>query len=81
MTGRGAARAGAADPPDLLHIHIDGASRGNPGEAGFGTYVVIDYNGSAPDTVHDMGNIMVFDLQGVAENQLGFTTFASHFFV
>jgi ribonuclease HI len=22
-----------------LHIHIDGASRGNPGEAGFGVYV------------------------------------------
>ena len=55
--------------------------RGNPGEAGFGTYVVIDYNGSAPDTVHDMGNIRVFDLLGVAENQLGFTTFASHFIV
>ena len=28
-------------PPDtpLLHIHIDGASRGNPGEAGFGVHV------------------------------------------
>jgi len=24
---------------DILHIHIDGASRGNPGEAGFGVYV------------------------------------------
>lgn len=24
---------------DVLHIHIDGASRGNPGEAGFGVYV------------------------------------------
>jgi ribonuclease HI len=26
--------------PDTLHIHIDGASRGNPGEAGFGVSVV-----------------------------------------
>jgi ribonuclease HI len=24
---------------ELLHIHIDGASRGNPGQAGFGVYV------------------------------------------
>jgi len=24
---------------DALHIHIDGASRGNPGEAGFGVHV------------------------------------------
>ena len=41
MTGRGAARAahGAADPAELLHLHIDGASRGNPGEAGFGVHV------------------------------------------
>ena len=35
--------AGAGDRPraltDTLHIHIDGASRGNPGEAGFGVYV------------------------------------------
>lgn len=26
-------------PPPLLHLHIDGASRGNPGEAGFGVHV------------------------------------------
>lgn len=25
--------------PDALRIHIDGASRGNPGEAGFGVHV------------------------------------------
>jgi len=25
-----------------LHIHIDGASRGNPGEAGFGVYVATE---------------------------------------
>ena len=24
---------------EVLHIHIDGASRGNPGQAGFGVYV------------------------------------------
>ena len=24
---------------DVFHIHIDGASRGNPGQAGFGVYV------------------------------------------
>lgn len=28
---------------ETLHIHVDGASRGNPGEAGFGVHV------SAPD--------------------------------
>ena len=28
----------AAAPP-VLHLHIDGASRGNPGEAGFGVHV------------------------------------------
>lgn len=27
------------DPPPVLHLHIDGASRGNPGEAGFGIHV------------------------------------------
>lgn len=27
------------DRPDPLRIHIDGASRGNPGEAGFGVHV------------------------------------------
>jgi ribonuclease HI len=26
-------------PQDVLEIHIDGASRGNPGEAGFGVHV------------------------------------------
>lgn len=25
--------------PDLLQLHIDGASRGNPGEAGYGVFV------------------------------------------
>ena len=29
----------AAPGPARLHIHIDGASRGNPGEAGFGVHV------------------------------------------
>lgn len=28
-----------AAPGEPLHLHIDGASRGNPGEAGFGVYV------------------------------------------
>lgn len=28
-----------SQPPDLLLIHIDGACRGNPGEAGFGIHV------------------------------------------
>lgn len=28
-----------AGDPGLLHIHIDGASRGNPGDAGFGVFV------------------------------------------
>ena len=29
--------------PDVLHLHIDGGSRGNPGDAGFGVHV------TAPD--------------------------------
>jgi ribonuclease HI len=29
----------SAGPPVELRIHIDGASRGNPGDAGFGVYV------------------------------------------
>lgn len=29
----------AVSASDTLHIHIDGASRGNPGEAGFGIHV------------------------------------------
>jgi ribonuclease HI len=33
----------AAPAPEALEIHIDGASRGNPGEAGFGVWV------AAPD--------------------------------
>jgi ribonuclease HI len=28
-----------AGTPPVLHLHIDGASRGNPGEAGFGIHV------------------------------------------
>ena len=32
-----AAAPGGADP--VLHIHIDGGCRGNPGEAGFGVHV------------------------------------------
>ena len=28
-----------APPAPVLHLHIDGASRGNPGEAGFGVHV------------------------------------------
>jgi ribonuclease HI len=31
--------SGAATSPSVLHIHIDGGSRGNPGDAGFGVYV------------------------------------------
>ena len=27
------------DAADILHLHIDGASRGNPGDAGFGVHV------------------------------------------
>jgi ribonuclease HI len=29
----------SAPSPEHLHIHIDGGSRGNPGEAGFGVWV------------------------------------------
>lgn len=37
-----AATRGAA-APEVLHLHIDGGSRGNPGDAGFGVHV------TAPD--------------------------------
>jgi ribonuclease HI len=30
---------------DILHIHIDGASRGNPGDAGFGVFVADEAGG------------------------------------
>jgi ribonuclease HI len=29
----------AASPAEVLHLHIDGGSRGNPGDAGFGVHV------------------------------------------
>jgi ribonuclease HI len=32
-------------PPFVLHLHIDGASRGNPGEAGFGVHVTTPEGG------------------------------------
>jgi ribonuclease HI len=31
--------------PTVLHLHIDGASRSNPGEAGFGVYVTTPEGG------------------------------------
>ncbi len=30
------------DAADALHVHVDGACRGNPGEAGFGLYVTTE---------------------------------------
>ena len=38
-----AAVPSAGPVPDILHLHIDGGSRGNPGDAGFGVHV------TAPD--------------------------------
>lgn len=38
-------------PPETLHIHIDGASRGNPGEAAFGVHVR-DAGGSERATLY-----------------------------
>jgi ribonuclease HI len=35
----------SGDPPPVLHLHIDGGSRGNPGEAGFGVYVTTPEGG------------------------------------
>jgi ribonuclease HI len=34
-----------AGTPPVLHLHIDGASRGNPGEAGFGIHVTTPEGG------------------------------------
>ncbi len=31
-----------ASPPAALRLHVDGASRGNPGEAGFGVHVTAE---------------------------------------
>jgi ribonuclease HI len=36
-----------AAAPSVLHLHIDGASRGNPGEAGFGIHVAAPDGGTA----------------------------------
>ena len=46
---------------DVFHIHIDGASRGNPGEAGFGVYV------SRPDGTEVAG---LFGYLGRATNNV-----------
>jgi ribonuclease HI len=37
-----AAAPGAAPAHDVLHLHIDGGSRGNPGDAGFGVHVTTE---------------------------------------
>lgn len=38
-----------------LHIHIDGASRGNPGEAGFGVHVADDRGQTAAELFGYLG--------------------------
>jgi Ca2+-binding RTX toxin-like protein len=50
------------------------SQHGNPGEAGFGTSVFLDYNGLAPNS-HGMGALRVLDLVGVAASQLETTDF------
>jgi len=41
--------------PEALHIHIDGASRGNPGEAGFGVHVTRPDGSSVADLYGYLG--------------------------
>jgi ribonuclease HI len=50
---------------ETLHIHVDGASRGNPGEAGFGVHV------SAPDgrTIAELYGYLGRATNNVAEYQ------------
>jgi Ca2+-binding RTX toxin-like protein len=61
----------------FLYLNEYAYDDGN-GNTVFGTKVMIDYNGLAADS-HNMGDIGVFDLQNVHANQLGFSTYASHF--
>ena len=50
-----------APSPPVLHLHIDGASRSNPGEAGFGVYV------TAPDGAEVA---QLYGYLGVASNNV-----------
>ena len=54
---------GGAEP--VLHIHIDGASRGNPGEAGFGIHVATP----AGETVASLYGYLGKATNNVAEYQ------------
>ena len=51
--------------PEVLHIHIDGGSRGNPGDAGFGVHV------TAPDgsDVAELYGFLGLATNNVAEYQ------------
>jgi Ca2+-binding RTX toxin-like protein len=46
----------------------------------YGTRVMIDYNGHAPDLA-GMGDIAVLELQGVSPSQLSFSSYNCHFLV
>ena len=47
----------------------------------YGTRVMVDYNGNAPDLDHTMGDIAVLELQGVSPSQLSFSAYSGHFLV
>lgn len=56
-----AAATRGAPAPEVLHLHIDGGSRGNPGDAGFGVHV------TAPD---GSGVAELYGFIGVATNNV-----------
>ena len=43
-------------PPNALRLHVDGASRGNPGEAGFGVHVTGDDGSEVASLYGYLGN-------------------------
>lgn len=57
--------SGPAERGEELYIHIDGASRGNPGEAGFGVYVTTP----AGELVADLYGYLGTATNNVAEYQ------------
>jgi ribonuclease HI len=48
--------AGPPEPRAALRLHVDGASRGNPGEAGFGVHVTGDDGGEVASLYGYLGH-------------------------
>jgi hypothetical protein len=52
---------------------------GKPGEEGFGTYVMLDRNGAAPDYGYYNTDVALVDLVGVAKDQLAIGHYGGNF--